>query len=134
MPTDGSVLGFRNRWYEEGYAHAIDATIEGERLRILDAPHFVATKLEAWSDRSAGDLLHHDLEDVIATVDGRPELFDELAQSSTPVREYVRDVIQHLLASEAFLEALPGHLAGDTASQARVGVVKTRLEAIAALR
>jgi predicted nucleotidyltransferase len=134
MPTEGGVLGFRNRWYAAAMARAIEVHAEGERFRIIDAPHFCATKLNAHADRGAGDMYHHDLEDVIAVVDGRSELQAELAATPNQVRRYVGGELRRLLDTPTFLEALPGHLPGDAASQARLPLVRKRLEALASLR
>jgi predicted nucleotidyltransferase len=133
MPTEGGVLGFRNRWYADAMAHAIEVHAEGERFRIIDAPHFCATKLDAHADRGAGDMYHHDLEDVIAVVDGRSELHAELAATGIQVRRYVAEELRRLLDTPTFLEALPGHLPGDAASQARLPLVRDRLEALSLL-
>ena len=86
MPTEGSVLGFRNQWYLEAIVNCIEVEAEGQRFRIVDAPHFCATKLDAYSDRGKGDLYHHDIEDVVAVVDGRVELHGELAAAGEGVR------------------------------------------------
>ena len=134
MPTEGGVLGFRNRWYADAMARAIEVHADGERFRIIDAPHFCATKLDAHSDRGAGDMYHHDLEDLIAVVDGRSELRAEFAATSIHLRRYVAAELRRLLGTPAFLEALPGHLPGDTASQARLPLLCERLEALASLR
>jgi hypothetical protein len=133
MPTDGAVLGFRNRWYKEAILHAVLAEAEGERFRIVSAPYFCATKLEAFGDRGGGDLYHHDLEDVIALVDGRSELHSEIERAARGVRRYLAHTIATLLDSDAFLEALPGHLPADAAGQARRPLVEARLRAIATL-
>jgi hypothetical protein len=76
--------GFHNRWYEEAILHAIDVEAEGERFRIVSPPYFCATKLDVFADRGGGDVYHHDLEDVIAIVDGRSELLAELEGPSAP--------------------------------------------------
>ena len=133
MPTDERVLGFKNRWYRETVAHALELEAEGHRLRIIDAPHFCATKLEAYSDRGGGDLYHHDLEDVIAVVGGRVELEGELAAAGGELRTFVAHGVQDLLAITAFLEALPGHLPGDAASQGRLATLLERLHTLASL-
>jgi hypothetical protein len=133
MPTNGAILGFRNQWYAEAIVHAIDVEAGGERFRIVSAPYFCATKLEAFGDRAGGDVYHHDLEDVIAIVDGRVELQAELAHASERVRTYVARQLADLLDSPRFMEALPGHLPGDRAGQARLPLVEGRLRAIAAL-
>jgi hypothetical protein len=132
MPDDGSILGFSNAWYASALASPHAATVGRETLRIVDAPHFCATKLEAFADRGKGDFYHHDLEDVIAVVDGRAELADELARSTTPVRVYVSGSIEALLKTRAFMDALPGHLPGDAASQLRLPMLESRLRRIAA--
>ncbi|MGH7440061.1 MAG: hypothetical protein ACRENE_30590 [Polyangiaceae bacterium] len=133
MPTEGSILGFRNRWYGDAMGHPLEAHVDGARIRIIDAPHFCATKLEAFSDRGGGDLYHHDLEDVIALVDGRAELHAELSAAADGVRRFVADGLRGLLGQDRFLDALPGHLAADAAGQARLPLVIRRLRSLAAL-
>ncbi len=132
MPDHASILKFSNRWYPDALAHAADVTVEGETFKIISAPYFCATKLEAFANRGKGDYYHHDLEDIIAVVDGRHELLAELAAASADVRHYVASEVAALLASPAFMEALPGHLPGDSASQARLPIVGSRLEALTA--
>lgn len=64
MPIDKSVLGFSNKWYKEAILNAINKTItDSPNIRIISAPYFLATKLEAFKDRGNKDfLLSHDLE------------------------------------------------------------------------
>ena len=50
------------------------------RLPVVSAPCFIATPLEALADRGKGDYrASHYLEDIVAVVDGRKSLCDELA-------------------------------------------------------
>jgi hypothetical protein len=137
MPDREQILGFSNRWYssarEQAAWHVIGSAAD-DRIRVIGAPHFVATKLDSFRGRAAGDFYHHDMEDLVAVVDGREELLDELASSSEALRSFVGEEIAALLREAAFVEALPGHLAGDRASQARLPIVEQRLRAIAALR
>ena len=92
----------------------------------------MATKLEAFRGRGQGDYqLSHDLEDLIAVVDGRSELLDEIEQSGDDLREYLRHSVGELLDDNAFGEALPGHLPGDAASQERIPALQVRLARIA---
>lgn len=134
MPTSGEILGFRNRWYAAAVASSIEVVAAGERIRIVDAPHFCATKLDAFADRGGRDYLHHDIEDLIAVVDGRAELLGELQLVGRDVRRYVAFEVRELLETPAFLEAVPGHLPGDSASQARLPLILDRLRTIAALQ
>ena len=92
-------------------------------------------KLEAFDGRGDGDhLLSHDLEDVIALIDGRSIIVDEIAAADDAVRQQLGQRIGVLLETRAFLDAVPGHLRPDGASQARRElVVMPRLREIAAL-
>ncbi|MBK6522682.1 MAG: hypothetical protein IPG08_10270 [Sphingobacteriaceae bacterium] len=49
MPTNDPSIGFTNKWYQEGFEKAIDHKVD-ERctIKILTAPYFIATKLEAY--------------------------------------------------------------------------------------
>lgn len=84
--------------------------------------------MEAFHGRGAGDFLaSHDLEDIITVVDGRPELSKEVRATSPQLREYLVAQVRALLQNENFVEALPAHLPGDIASQARVPELLNRL-------
>ena len=92
---------------------------------------FVATKLEAFKGRGNGDfLVSHDLEDIVTVVDGRPALIDELRDAPKELRTYLAKEISSLLNTPQFIDALPGHLPGDSASQSRVPLVINTLEAL----
>ncbi len=132
MPTDQTILGFGNCWYEEAVRTASSLSLPSHRpIRLISAPAFVATKLEAFADRGGNDFLaSHDLEDIITLIDGRPELAGEAAATSTDLRDYLAIKIQALLKTPAFIDALPGHLAGDAASQARLPIILERLKRI----
>ncbi len=129
MPTNPAILGFGNRWYKPAIKNAIQITLPSGRLiKRVSAPHFIATKIEAFHGRGNNDyLMSHDLEDVIAVVDGRAELISDIQQSEDELRDYLAVEINQLLADVQFLDALPGYLPGDAASQARLTIVKERL-------
>ena len=129
MPTDASVLGFTNPWYDEAIATAQVVELAGGlRIRQIAAPAFVATKLEAFLSRGRGDVLSsHDLEDVLNVVDGRPELADELATASPALRQAVASIVGQLLSNPDFINALPGLVADPD----RAGVIRERLQRMA---
>jgi predicted nucleotidyltransferase len=132
VPVDAHVLGFANRWYRPGFAAAVTTELApGLALRHLNAPHFLATKFEAFNDRGERDVyVSHDLEDIITVVDGRAELIDELAAANAEVRDHVIAQVQSLLAHPELPNALPGIVT----QPIRAGVVLERLQDIAALR
>ncbi|HOX07539.1 MAG TPA: hypothetical protein PK280_14150 [Planctomycetota bacterium] len=133
IPTAPEILGFSNRWYAEALRSATRRTVgAGLEIRLVTAPHFLATKLEALQGRGAGDFLaSHDLEDIVTLVDGREELAAELCGASAALRAYVRETLGALLGNSRFVEALPGHLPPDEASQRRGPLVLARLRAMA---
>ena len=133
MPTSIEILGFTNRWYADAMTHAVRRNIAPElAVRVATAPYFVGMKLEAYAGRGNGDVVaSHDLEDIIAIVDGHASLVDEVEASSTLLRDYLRDRIGALLDDDASLAAVPGHLAGDAGSQARRPLVLARLHLLA---
>lgn len=135
MPTDRAVLGFGNRWYDEAVRTAVTYTLpSGTSIRLITAPVFIATKLEAFADRGDGDFLaSHDLEDITAIIDGRPALADEAAVASPEIRRHLSAQMKVLLQSSAFLNALPGHLPGDPVSQARLPLILERMRQISRL-
>jgi hypothetical protein len=133
MPVDPAILGFSNVWYFGAHQSSLPIDAADSTIHILDAARFCASKIEAFFSRGEDDLYHHDLEDFIAIVDGRPALVHEIAASPPDLREFLVREIAGLLAREAFVEALPGHLDSDDASQSRLPLVLSRLRAIAAL-
>jgi predicted nucleotidyltransferase len=133
MPSEPDLLGFSNRWYPLAVTTARPYALASERtIRLVTAPLFVATKLEAFRGRGKGDYLaSHDLEDIVTVVDGRAELTDEVIAAPAPVREYLQASFASLVADERFVNALAGHLSGDPASQGRLPLLLDRLRRLA---
>ena len=134
MPTE-PLLGFHNRWYPLAVSSAERVTIPtGDTIRLIRAPVFLGTKLEAFGDRGAGDFLaSHDLEDVLTIADGREELVAETRDAPAELRHYLADRFSAMLATADFIQAIPGHLPGDPASQARAPALLRRLRVLAEL-
>jgi hypothetical protein len=92
----------------------------GAGIRLITPPYFIATKFQAFNGRGNNDYSgSHDLEDVIAVIDGRPEIVDEVRQASADVRSYIASEIGRLLATRVFVDAMPGFLLPDSATKAR---------------
>lgn len=135
MPLDEKILGFSNRWYKAAMDTANEFEIERDiRIRVVTAPYFCATKLEAFKGRGKRDYLaSHDLEDLITVVDGRPELLGELRAASVDVRYYVAAAVGKMLKDSQFIDSLPGYLLPDEASQGRTRMLLERLKEISTL-
>lgn len=132
MPLDKDILGFSNRWYMPAMESAEEREIaSGLRIRVVTAPYFCATKLEAFAGRGQGDYLaSRDLEDLVTVIDGRLELIEELREALQDIRSYVADEITHLLDTVQFIDALPGYVPHD---EGRVVVLLGRLQEISTL-
>jgi hypothetical protein len=90
-------------------------------IRLVTPPYFLATKIEAFKGRGGGDYMaSHDIEDIITVMDGRPEIVSEIRNSSDDLKIFLSGTFRMLLAKDEFLDAIPGHLPPDRASQARL--------------
>jgi hypothetical protein len=133
MPVDPEILGYSNVWYPSGIDHAVRERGPDGSIRMVDAVHFCATKIESFLGRADGDFYHHDMEDLIAVIDGRAELPAEVVAAPSDLRDFIAARLTEWLADKAFMAALPGNLAGDAASQARRPIVLLRMRQIAGL-
>lgn len=131
MPTDPLILGFGNRWYSPALRDATALRLEDHEIRVITAPYFLATKLEAFHGRGKNEFqLSHDLEDIITIIDGRRETVEEVSRSPADLRKYLAEEFRSLLANQMFRDALPGHLRPDAASQQRISIVAERIQQI----
>jgi len=135
MPTNENILGFSNRWYLPAIRNSV--TIELERklkIQIATAPYFLGTKLDAFFGRGRGDYLaSHDMEDIIYLINGRVEILEEVKNSEPDLKNYIIKSLKGFLENELFLEALPGHLLPDQASQGRRSIILERIKKIVAV-
>ena len=74
LAVDEQVLGYTNRWYASALESAVPFILpSGTTIRVISAPHFLGTKMEAFRSRGKDDFASsHDLEDFIAILEGRP--------------------------------------------------------------
>lgn len=137
MPTRSEIIGFANRWYPDALRHAqvVPLPLQAglRTIRLITAPYFLATKSEAFVDRGRGDYLgSHDLEDLVAVMDGRPEWIDEVRASDAALRDYLATRFEAWLADPPFLDALAGHLLEEVGNQVRVARLTAQLRALVA--
>lgn len=133
MPTDPKILGFGNRWYAAASEHANAIQLSsGKYIRIVSAPYFLVTKLEAFDGRGYGDyLMSHDIEDIIAVLDGRPTIVAEVKSASLVLANELATRFSHLLQDRQFIEAISGHMPTDIVSQERVPLILTTIKQLA---
>jgi len=135
IPADPSVLGFGSAWYAPAMKHAVKMDLpDGKSIRIVSSPYFLITKLEAFDGRGAGDYqMSHDIEDIVAVLDGRPVIVDEVRYSMAELRHALAERFRVLLNEHRFVDAVSGHLPTDAASQARAPIVFERMREISEL-
>src|SRR5437763_3130430 len=104
MPTDERILGFSNRWYKLAIASSQRLQLEeGLIIRVVTAPLFLGTKLEAFKGRGKNDYFaSHDLEDIIAVIDGRPSLLDAVGHAPKDLKVYIPHDIHRLMERPEF--------------------------------
>jgi len=134
MPTEGTVLSFKNSWYPDGYEQAITVELSGgEQVRIFSLPYFLASKIEAFSDRGHGDFLTSpDMEDIITVLDGSEAIKEEISAAPAKVKKYLAGKFGEFLRDDRFPESLEGNLRPPAGTAGRVERIKRILLSIIA--
>jgi hypothetical protein len=129
LPHKPIELMQTNRWFPFLIEDAERVEVmTGQFAWRASAPCFLATKFEAFFSRGRGDyVMSKDIEDIIAIVDGRPELVNEIQICALDVRGFVAESCRDLLAERRFMDCLPQIVPDD----AREMVVTGRLKGLA---
>jgi predicted nucleotidyltransferase len=111
MPVDKKVLGFSNRWYELGFTQSIKYVIdENHQVRIFSAPHFLASKIEAFNNRGRNDgRTSSDFEDIVYLLFYRDSIWNELANTERELKEYITKEFEKLLDNPYLEEWIDVH-------------------------
>ena len=112
MPTDPSVLGFSNRWYEEGIDIKILKTLpDGTDVFVFPPEYYLAAKFEAHKGRGRNDLRQsHDFEDIIYILDNCPDILNDISGSNSSVKMYLKKECQDLLENPNITEGIESAL------------------------
>ena len=104
------------------------------RLRIVSPIGLLVTKYLTFTERGKSDYYaSHDLEDFLTIVDGRERIVEEIDKSRSDMKKYLIEAFRSLLEQDEFNDALPGYLPADSASQARLPMLRKKLKEIAGL-
>ena len=130
MPVS-DALGFTNKWYGSAMGSRVPFELPSGKIAFhIDAPHFIATKLEAFASRGEDDpSCSHDVEDIVLVVDGRPEVLDEVANASDSLRAFIAHGFAGILADSLFVEAMEGYFDPAIAAE-RATIVLGRMKSI----
>jgi len=123
MPTSPDILGFTNLWYADGVKNTITHKIdESTEVKLFDAVHFLACKLEAFKNRGKNEgRTSSDFEDIVYVLNSRNAIWAELEAAPQNVKEYMRQSFQELLENHYLYEWISVHL--DWAEQKRVSLI-----------
>lgn len=107
LPPVPGITDFADRWYPE----VLRSAQRTHEIWHAAAPAFLATKINAFLDGRRGDFTSSkDIEDILAVMDGREEVVEEIFDARLELREWLIGKISYFLENGDFLNALPGHI------------------------
>lgn len=135
MPSDERVLGFANRWYPLALVSATRVSLpSGRQIRLISAPAFLATKLEAFATRGNSDFMSsHDFEDMISVLDGRSDIVAEVAAADSALANYLVNRFREIVQRPDFDNTLPGLVTYDEIYEDRIRRVRDRIVSITSM-
>ncbi len=135
MPTDPAVLGFGNKWFPYAAANPENYQLPSKQaIKIISAPCFLLTKIEAFKTRGNNDvLMSHDLEDIVSVLNGRPALLKEIQNAAPQIQQALAYEFKTLRSRPQYINAIQAHLPPDSASQKRVVHVLGMIDEIVTL-
>lgn len=121
MPSNASVLGFKNEWFADGMRNGVEVVLpSGTKISIFSIPYFLAAKLAAFKDRGRSDFYaSSDWEDIVTVVDGRVNVRKDIFDAPKEVKEFLRKEFESFSGNESFLQSILGHLAHTSGPQER---------------
>lgn len=112
MPTSSNVLGFTNKWYEEGFSKPMEwQLIEGLSIKLLEPVYFLASKMEAFKGRGGGDgRMSSDFEDIVYVLNNRNAIWDEIEKAPSHLRAYLKNEFQKISQKDFLYEWISANL------------------------
>jgi len=111
------------------YETATPVTLpDGTTIRLVTPACFLVTKLTAFGDRGRHNpIASHDLEDVIAVIDGREEITADVSAAPANLRAAIAELLEGLLELPDAEEIIAAQLPPDAKSQDRLPFVLDRI-------
>jgi len=112
MPTDPNLLGFSNKWYDDGIRYRENRTLpNGIKIYVFSLPYFLASKLAASESRGGDDIrFDPDIEDILLALDGNQDPVARVKNSENSVREYIAEALKRIHSSNLFEDLIDGAL------------------------
>jgi predicted nucleotidyltransferase len=133
MPLASDILGFSNRWYDQGYKESEEYSLpSGTKIKILSLAYFIATKLEAFHSRGQNDYRgSSDIEDIVLVIDGCSDCANKLMLAPEDVRVFLREQFSAVSQNPDFIDATYGCL--NRSERARVEKILAQIQKFCSL-
>ncbi|MFT0714036.1 nucleotidyl transferase AbiEii/AbiGii toxin family protein [Flagellimonas lutimaris] len=110
MAAEDGPLGPANRWYKIGFENLWTAKAKDQKIKILSAPCYLATKFEAFNDRGTDYRTSHDIEDIITVLDNRINIVDEIKLDNDTIRAFIIQELKTIIGKGILQEILMSHI------------------------
>jgi predicted nucleotidyltransferase len=130
MPTSSTVLGFTNKWYEEGFSKPMEKQLNDKLcIKLLEPVYFLASKMEAFKGRGGGDgRMSSDFEDIVYVLNNRNVIWDEIQKSPAHLKSYLSNEFNKISQADVLYEWVSASL--DYTEQKRVGFIVAGIESL----
>lgn len=112
MSTNAIGWAPANRWFAPGFEHLMLKQVGNVTIRLLTLPYFLATKLDAHSDRGSTDpRTSKDFEDIVYLLDYALDIQQQILKAPEDVRTYLKSqfaaILKDSVSQEAIIAQLP---------------------------
>ena len=107
-----------DQWFEKGFKHLEEMSIEDQPVRILPLAYFIATKFSAFHDRGSKEpRTSKDFEDITYILDNRTDLAEQILNAPEDVKQYLKNEFKNMLSDTQLQEAILGNLFYETQTE-----------------
>lgn len=127
MPSEGKILGFTNRWYQEGVGNTVAVKLASDiTVQVFEMAYFLASKMEALkSERRGNDYRgNSDFEDIVYLFDNRSTLQADLSGANVVIKEYIKATLVQILARPNVYEEVATNLEPSGRNERRARIIK----------
>jgi hypothetical protein len=110
MATEDGPLGPANRWYKMGFENLWIAKAKDQKIKMLSAPCYLATKFEAFNSRGNDYRTSHDIEDIIYVLENRVAIVEEIAKEDSRITTFIKAQLQSIVDKSLLQEVLLAHI------------------------
>lgn len=110
MAAEDGPFGPSNRWYKIGFNNLWTANAKNQKIKILSAPCYLATKFEAFNNRGKDYRTSHDMEDIIYVLDNRIGIVEDIKKDNARIANFIKEQLQNIIHKGMMQEVLVAHI------------------------